>query len=260
MELARRATGEADRCCGYVPMVTGADGIGRALPASNRLAAEMPEITVEGITLAFNFLRLSLQPQRLRLPFHLETDTATALANNVWSLAHVFPAITQHSAHSHGSGCPEQRAHGQVAVPSLRSIGRSRGDEWRVIENSADPSLHEKPWEQRLQEDERRVSATWDCALERRYVFRLLLNLSTARPRTLAYLDLDPTQVRLAGRGAYVQCVQPIDLERVVQLAIPPRRGRLAHGLFFCASRVLHTCEDDNEGQFVAGFGREVAL
>ena len=81
-ELSVRAAQDANRCFGYFPSMKNARGIESNLPHSEKLAAIFPEIQLEGKTLAFNFLRLSLIQQTGDSPFHLDSDAATALTGD----------------------------------------------------------------------------------------------------------------------------------------------------------------------------------
>ena len=90
-----------------------------------------------------------------------------------------------------------------------------------------------------------------------RLVWRLLLNLSDTHPRTLAYLDADTEYLKLDNDRGHIHCKDESPAATARNHTIPPRTGRVARGVLFCASRVLHTGRDDENGHFVAGFGCE---
>jgi hypothetical protein len=93
--------------------------------------------------------------------------------------------------------------------------------------------------------------------ISKRLVWRLLLNLSDQHARTLSYLDLDPSSVKLETSGGYIHCADTTPEDTIRRIAIPPRQDGQVHGVLFCASRVLHTGQDDEHGHFVAGYGCE---
>lgn len=91
-----------------------------------------------------------------------------------------------------------------------------------------------------------------------RLIWRLLLNLSDTYPRTLSYLDMDPFSVQLEAKGGYIHCPNSVVQKEIVRfIRIKPRNGTTVFGVLFCASRVLHTGQDDEHGHFVAGYGCE---
>lgn len=91
-----------------------------------------------------------------------------------------------------------------------------------------------------------------------RLVWRLLINMHEHSSRTLGYLNVDPTSTLLDDDGSYVHCVdQEAEKQSARSISIPPRQGTAVHGVLFCASRVLHTGKDDNDGHFVMGYGCE---
>lgn len=104
-----------------------------------------------------------------------------------------------------------------------------------------------------------KTALTGDTAtVGERLVWRFLLNLSDAHPRTLGYLHIDPFSVKLATKGGYIHCTSDQYTEDAVQrVVIPPRNGLAVSGVLFCASRVLHTGQDDAFGHFVSGYGCE---
>lgn len=61
-------------------------GIRADLPACGVFAAVLPNISHDGMTYRFNFLRLSLIRQSADPAFHLDSDAATALTGDVGSL------------------------------------------------------------------------------------------------------------------------------------------------------------------------------
>lgn len=94
--------------------------------------------------------------------------------------------------------------------------------------------------------------------LSNRLVWRLLLNLHTSASRTLGYLDVRPDDVRLQMTNGYLHGADDhVKQQRKQRISIPPRQTDQVHGVLFCASRVLHTGPDDQQGHFVAGFGCE---
>ncbi len=93
-----------------------------------------------------------------------------------------------------------------------------------------------------------------------RLVWRLLLNVSDQHARTLAYVDVDPVTTKLTSEGGYIHCEDKAVTSRLSKsIAIPPRQGLRTSGVLFCASRVLHTGQDDEHGHFVMGYGCEEA-
>jgi hypothetical protein len=98
------------------------------------------------------------------------------------------------------------------------------------------------------------------ATLGRRRVARILLNLSTTQERNLYYLDLDVSAAALTREGSYVRVADPALVTRyAVRAAIPPRSGKIAHGISFVASQVLHSGVDGPHGHFVAAYGYEYA-
>ena len=90
---------------------------------------------------------------------------------------------------------------------------------------------------------------------------RVLLNLSPTGERTLHYLDLDVSATALIHEGAYVHPADPTALAGYeARATIPPRSGRIAHGVRFVANRVLHSGVDGPHGHFVAAYGYEERL
>lgn len=103
------------------------------------------------------------------------------------------------------------------------------------------------------------TALTGDIAtLSKRLVWRLLLNLSDEHPRKLSYLNVDSSTVSLGNSGGYIHCEDANLAKTTAQsVVIPPRSSTEVHGVLFCASRVLHTGQDDEYGHFVAGYGCE---
>jgi hypothetical protein len=81
-ELVQRAARDTDQCCGYFPALAGRQGILDELPACKRFAAAYPEIELNGFTLRFSFMRLSLRRQASAPAYHLDTDAATAVTGD----------------------------------------------------------------------------------------------------------------------------------------------------------------------------------
>lgn len=86
-ELTRKALVDAQRCFGYFPALKGSKGIDTNLPQCKNFSLDNPEIKLEGKKLEFNFLRLSLIKQEGNAPFHLDTDSATALTGNIGTIS-----------------------------------------------------------------------------------------------------------------------------------------------------------------------------
>lgn len=104
------------------------------------------------------------------------------------------------------------------------------------------------------------TALTGDTAtISKRLVWRLLLNLNDKHARTLSYLDVDTSSMRLTNSDGYIHCEDEQAAETEKSIAIPPRNGQEVHGVLFCASRVLHTGKDDEFGHFVLGYGCEEA-
>jgi hypothetical protein len=178
-ELTAKAKEDANKCWGYFPAMKGKSSIDTDLPISAGFADGIPQLEVDGKSLRFNFVRLSLIQQTGTSPFHLDTDAATALTGDT-------------------------------------------------------------------------------STLSKRLVWRLLLNLNDKHTRTLSYLDLDSTKIPLLDDGGYLHCDASLVHEGIIRrIVIPPRKGSKASGVLFCASRVLHTGQDDQFGHFVTGFGCE---
>jgi hypothetical protein len=94
------------------------------------------------------------------------------------------------------------------------------------------------------------------ATLGRRRVGRILLNLSTTEERSLYYLDLDVSAIALTRQGSYVRAAdQKLAARHAVRAAIPPRSGRIAHGITFMANQVLHSGVDGPRGHFVVAYG-----
>lgn len=96
------------------------------------------------------------------------------------------------------------------------------------------------------------------ATLSKRLVWRLLINLSDKHPRTLSYLDIDSSKITLVDDDGYVHCDKKLVTKDVIRrIAVAPRRDNHVSGVLFCASRVLHTGQDDKFGHFVSGYGYE---
>lgn len=94
------------------------------------------------------------------------------------------------------------------------------------------------------------------ATLDQRQVGRILLNLSTTEERSLHYLDLDVSAVAQTREGAYVRAAdQTLASRYAVRAAVPPRSGKIAHGISFVASHVLHSGVDGPHGHFIAAYG-----
>lgn len=103
------------------------------------------------------------------------------------------------------------------------------------------------------------TALTGDLAtLGDRLVWRLLLNLDCRVPRRLRFLDVNSAAVPLVGEGGYVSCPDP-EAQRIRELVISARGVGRVYGLVLCASRVLHSGRDEDDGHFVAGYGRQTS-
>lgn len=175
-ELTRFAKKDANQCWGYFPALKEKN---QGLEASKKLSQELSVIEQGGKQLSLNFARISLIQQTGDSPFHMDSDSKTALTGDVDSI------------------------------------------------NS-------------------------------RLVWRLLINLHPGQSRTLGYLDLDVSKLTLTTDGGYIHYTgDTTKYERGI--VIPARQGSVVQGVLFCASRVLHTGKDSEEGHFVAGYGCEEA-
>lgn len=91
-----------------------------------------------------------------------------------------------------------------------------------------------------------------------RHVWRLLLNLSPDHNRYLSYVAIDPFKLPLTKRQNYIYCPDvAIPRDKIRTTPIPSRLQHIAHGVLFCSSQVLHSGQDDENGHFVAAYGRE---
>lgn len=97
--------------------------------------------------------------------------------------------------------------------------------------------------------------------LNQRAVWRLLLNLNASHPRQFAYLDLqaDASELRF-GQGYVHYALAEIPSGALQTIRLLPRSGSIIHGVLFCANRVLHTGQDDENGHFVAAYGCEMPI
>lgn len=176
-ELGLHAQRDDDKCYGYFPGMGDRRGIDANLPVSQSFADGAQYLTVDGKKLNFNFLRLSLIDQPSISPFHLDSDSATALTGDV-------------------------------------------------------------------------------ATMSQRLVWRLLINLSPVRSRTVIYLDLDPSSVELINDRGYISYPsKSITDDMIKKVELSPRSGSEVSAVLFCASRVLHAGKDINGGHFVAGYG-----
>lgn len=78
-ELAAKAHSDKNKCYGYFP---GFQASCPDLPASSELAEELSQVSVAGVDLDFNFVRFSAIHQQSLYPFHIDSDTATALTGS----------------------------------------------------------------------------------------------------------------------------------------------------------------------------------
>lgn len=175
-ELSIKASSDTDRCYGYFPGMS-RDGIGNNLPLSQKFAQNAAKLMVNGKSVDFNFLRLSLIDQPSISPFHLDSDSATALTGDIATMAD-------------------------------------------------------------------------------RLVWRLLLNLSDSKTRTIIYLDLNPSLVQLKNDRGYISYPSELITNNLIcSVELQARKGDVVNGVLFCASRVLHAGKDMGGGHFVAGYG-----
>lgn len=79
-ELSLYAQSDPNRCWGYYPQA----GLETepSLPRSEYFSRVVPRITVDGMRLDFNFVRLSMARQPNNGSYHLDADTATGLAEH----------------------------------------------------------------------------------------------------------------------------------------------------------------------------------
>lgn len=97
-----------------------------------------------------------------------------------------------------------------------------------------------------------------EACVSKKQIWRLLMNMSDTHERTLSYLNIDPSSVKLANKNGYVHFPETAIADTYVRtVIIPPRRKTKVVGVLFCASRVLHAGQDDEFGHFVAGYGCE---
>lgn len=176
-ELSARASQDTDKCFGYFPGMKGRQDIAFDLPISQQFAEQAKTLDVTGKKLYFNFLRLSLVDQPTISPFHLDSDSATALT----------------------------------------------GDE---------------------------------ATMAQRLVWRLLVNMSDTKSRTVVYLNLDPSSIKLTTYKGYISYPsKSITDDMIKSVKLPPRDKNTVSAVLFCASRVLHAGKDMDSGHFVAGYG-----
>ncbi len=86
-ELAARALADDNRCFGYFPGLIARREIDSNLPRCQQFSQVAPRSIVARRRLGFNFVRLSLVKQVGDSPFHLDSDSATALTGTTTSLA-----------------------------------------------------------------------------------------------------------------------------------------------------------------------------
>lgn len=86
-ELTDKAETDTDKCWGYFPAMANRSGIDTTLPVSQTFVDNVPNLTMNGRILNFNFLRLSLVEQSSDAPYHLDSDAATALTGDTSTIA-----------------------------------------------------------------------------------------------------------------------------------------------------------------------------
>lgn len=99
------------------------------------------------------------------------------------------------------------------------------------------------------------------ASVNKRLIWKLLINLSSVHHARLNFLNVDPFSLSLqvGERSLFCDAGQLHSFMRH-KASIPLRDGIAVHGLLFCASRVLHSDAFDKQEQFIAGFGCEEAL
>lgn len=179
-ELTTRAQSDANKCFGFFPGMR-KDSISTDLPASRKLAEALPIISSNGKECIFNFLRLSLINQPSISPFHLDSDSATALTGSSESV---------------------------------------------------------------------KTNLVW----------RLLINLSSSKPRSVIYMNIDSESIMLSENDGYLSYDDVVEPSLIETVTLDPRKGSQVSAVLFCASKVLHAGKDVEGGHFVAGYGVDEQL
>jgi hypothetical protein len=160
-----------------------------------------------------------------------------------------FPSLTgQPGIHTNLPACGDFAA----ALPEVTAAGATYQFNFLRLSlrcQSPEPAYH-------LDSDAATALTGDPATLGRRLVGRILLNLSTTEERTLHYLDLDISAAALTRQGSYVRAADQTEAARfAVRATIPPRSGRITHGIAFVANQVLHSGVDGPRGHFVAAYG-----
>jgi hypothetical protein len=195
-------------------------------------------------------IALAIRPERIERVAHELDVRARDDPNRCFGY---FPGMAQvpHIEHD----LPASRAFAQD-VPSLRL------EEKDLFFNFLRLSRMKQPAKDAFHLDSDAATAlTGDQGtLTTRLVLRLLLNLSAMLARTVAYADVDASTVRIRADGGYLFCYDTVPAAAVRRVILPPRQGLVVSGLLLCTNRVLHAGVDDDEGHFVAAYGREDVL
>lgn len=91
-----------------------------------------------------------------------------------------------------------------------------------------------------------------------RRIWRAVMNLSTQHERVFGFSLTDPWSRSMKLDHGYFY-LEDEDPEMVQKVVIPPREGRLAHGLLVCVSQLLHTGIDDEHGHFLVSYAADEA-
>jgi hypothetical protein len=149
------------------------------------------------------------------------------------------------------------------AVPEVAGAGaRYRFNFIRLSVGGSNCTAARSPQPSYHLDSDAATALTGDPAtLDQRDVGRILLNLSPTGERTLHYLDLDVSATALTHEGAYVRPADPTaPAGYAARATIPPRSGRIVHGIRFVANRVLHSGVDGPHGHFVAAYGYDIRV
>jgi hypothetical protein len=160
-----------------------------------------------------------------------------------------FPSLTRRSGiHVDLPACQDFAA----ALPEVTAAGTTYRFSFlrmSLVCQSQQPACH-------LDSDAATALTGDPATLGQRLVGQVLLNLSATEERILHYPDLDVSAAALTREGSYVRATGQAQAVRYARhAAIPPRSGRLVHGISFIANRVLHSGVDGPHGHFVAAYG-----
>ena len=220
----------------------------RLNPAGDRLPAALRPVP---IALTLPATKLVNEAER-ELRHHAQAD-----ANRCWGY---FPSLTgRPGIHAALPACRDfadamPEVAGAGAPYRFNFLRLSLGGSKCVAAASAQPSYH-------LDSDAATALTGDPATLDQRDVGRVLLNLSPIGERTLHYLDLDVSATVLIHEGAYVCPADPTaPAGHAARATIPPRSGRVVHGIRFVANRVLHSGVDGPHGHFVAAYGYDIIV